>query len=160
MKYTPWQYLKLLYYWFANPARTAYRFIFRPTTVGVKCLVVCDGEFLLVRHNYGHGAWTIPGGGVERGESFEEATKRELFEETGIVATTLQKLGEYASIHRYHTDVMHAYCYHAQNKMFKVDGWEIAEAQWVDRYNLPAPHRPIVDVVLSEYRISSTPTQR
>jgi 8-oxo-dGTP pyrophosphatase MutT (NUDIX family) len=30
--------------------------------------------------------WITPGGGVEPGESFEEAARRELWEETGIVA--------------------------------------------------------------------------
>lgn len=29
------------------------------------------------------GCWTVPGGGVEKGESFEQAARREFFEETG-----------------------------------------------------------------------------
>ncbi len=36
---------------------------------------------LMVRHP---GFWTLPGGGVEPGESWEEAAVRELVEETGL----------------------------------------------------------------------------
>ncbi len=32
----------------------------------------------------GEGTWTMPGGKIEFGESFEEAAKREVLEETGI----------------------------------------------------------------------------
>ncbi|MFT4029816.1 MAG: NUDIX domain-containing protein [Protaetiibacter sp.] len=34
--------------------------------------------------------WLTPGGGVDEGESFAEAARRELFEETGLVAETLR----------------------------------------------------------------------
>lgn len=51
-----------------------------------------DGKFLMFRFNIrtgpfaGMGYWSLPGGAVEEGESFADAVKRELMEETGIRA--------------------------------------------------------------------------
>ena len=45
------------------------------------------GKLLLGRRGGGHGrgTWSMPGGKIEFGESFEEAAKREVLEETGII---------------------------------------------------------------------------
>lgn len=45
-----------------------------------------DGDVLLVRHE-GVDMWVVPGGGVDDGESFREAARRELGEEAGVEAT-------------------------------------------------------------------------
>ena len=53
----------------------------RPMTLGVRGVVIAaDESILLVRHGYVSG-WHFPGGGVEPGETCEEALTRELEEE-------------------------------------------------------------------------------
>lgn len=51
-------------------------------------VVLKEGKVLLCRHTYGggKGLLIVPGGYLERGETPEEAVRRELREETGITA--------------------------------------------------------------------------
>ena len=48
--------------------------------------------------------WTLPGGGVEKGETCEEAIVREMEEETGYQVNIIRKIGEYFPINKLTND--------------------------------------------------------
>jgi 8-oxo-dGTP pyrophosphatase MutT (NUDIX family) len=81
----------------------AYCFIFRPKTLGVRIMLVKDGRGLLVRHTYIPG-WYLPGGGVKRGETLEEAARREAREEVGANMGAVELLGAYSNFNEYKSD--------------------------------------------------------
>ena len=59
----------------------------RGLTLGVRALVVDrDGRVFLIKHSYVSG-WHLPGGGVEPGETIQDALTRELKEEGNIEIT-------------------------------------------------------------------------
>jgi ADP-ribose pyrophosphatase YjhB (NUDIX family) len=55
--------------------------------VGVGGIVFQGDKVLLIRRGRepGRGKWSIPGGGVRLGETLEQAVKREMGEETGLL---------------------------------------------------------------------------
>jgi 8-oxo-dGTP diphosphatase len=59
--------------------------------VGVGGVVIADGRALLIRRGGPplEGEWSIPGGMLELGETFEEGVRRELAEETGLKVRVL-----------------------------------------------------------------------
>src|SRR5690606_32871517 len=50
--------------------------IYKHLTLGVRTAAIVDGRVLLVRHGYVAG-WQFPGGGVDPGETTEDAARRE-----------------------------------------------------------------------------------
>jgi 8-oxo-dGTP pyrophosphatase MutT (NUDIX family) len=68
-----------------RPLLQRYFLLTRAMTLGVRAVVLDgQGRVFLVRHTYVTG-WFLPGGGVELGETVEEALHKELAEEGNIV---------------------------------------------------------------------------
>lgn len=69
--------------------------------VGIGVAVLRPGAVLLVRRGRppNAGAWSLPGGGQELGETAEAAGRREVLEETGLHVGPLQLAANVDSIH-------------------------------------------------------------
>ena len=57
---------------------------------------------ILLQRRTDDGLWGLPGGAIEPGESLEEAARRELLEETGLVAGELRLLDVYSGPEFFH----------------------------------------------------------
>lgn len=68
-----------------------------PLLLAAAGVIVTDqhGSILLQRRG-DDGSWGIPGGALELGETLEETARRELLEETGLVAGRLTPLDSYS----------------------------------------------------------------
>jgi 8-oxo-dGTP diphosphatase len=57
-------------------------------------VIVWDGRVLMVREREAQEVWTLPGGGIEPGETPAQAVLREVAEETGLTAVSARYLFE------------------------------------------------------------------
>lgn len=64
---------------------------------GIAVIIEKDGKILMgkrnVKHKHGQGTWCAPGGEIEHGESFENAVRREVKEETNARVKNINFLG-------------------------------------------------------------------
>ena len=111
----------------------------RGMTLGVRG-VATDAErrVLLVRHTYLAG-WWLPGGGVDRGETTQDAVVREMREETGLIATAPPRLISVHSNERFFRgDHVLVFAVDAFETGERSSHGEIAETGWFAPHDLPA----------------------
>jgi ADP-ribose pyrophosphatase YjhB (NUDIX family) len=61
-------------------------------TVGVAALIRDENGRVLALRSAWHGEWQLPGGAVNYGESFDDALRREVREETGLSLASLERV--------------------------------------------------------------------
>ncbi|MDD5032428.1 MAG: NUDIX domain-containing protein [Patescibacteria group bacterium] len=117
---------------------------------GVGVMLFREGKVLLGRRHadpgkadselHGEGAWTMPGGKMEFGESFEDGARREVLEETGLQLDEIKIIcvnndkNEYA---HFVTIGLLAEKFSGEPKVMEPD--EIVEWRWFSLDNLPTP---------------------
>src|SRR5579863_5618870 len=78
----------------------------RPDHEGAQVAVRVGGSVLLVRSSY-RSEWSMPGGGIHRGETPEAAAHRELAEEVGITGVSLSPAGSARGLWDWQRDHVH-----------------------------------------------------
>ena len=132
-----------------------------PYILGVR-VIVEDGsrQVLLVRHTYLDG-WYLPGGAVDRGETLEQAARREVQEEAGIEAQRAPRLiGMYLNREatgRDHVGLFHLSAW-TEGAAYLTPNAEIREARFFALDTLPDNLRPATARRLAEFRDGSFPS--
>jgi len=101
--------------------------------LSVAGVAVADERILLVRRGRGpaQGAWSLPGGRVEGGETLAEAVVRELREETGLEGVCESLLGWVELIEEGYHFVILGFGVTVVDDRDPVAGDDAAEAAWV-----------------------------
>jgi len=115
--------------------------------VGVGVIIINnDGHILIGKRKGSHAPhYSIPGGKVDLGETFEACAIREIKEETNLDIQQPKVIGVINDLKTYQDDKVHFISIILVTKNFsgdlkvmepkKCDGW-----QWVDPKKLPLPH--------------------
>jgi 8-oxo-dGTP pyrophosphatase MutT (NUDIX family) len=105
---------------------------------GVRIIIVDERRVLLVSHWYAPWAWTLPGGGANKGETPEEAAMREAFEETGLKVNTIAgEIGTYTGSLGATDRVTFFYTGDFSGSLALRPNLEIMARSWFDIDNLP-----------------------
>jgi ADP-ribose pyrophosphatase YjhB (NUDIX family) len=124
--------------------------------VGATVLVLEEGNRLLMIRRSESGAWGVPGGAMEPGETAEETARRELLEETNLEAGELELFGVFSGPELYYRypngdqvyNVSIAYLAHEVHGTLKLNDGEHTEFGYFPLGFLPedisTPIKPIL----------------
>jgi 8-oxo-dGTP diphosphatase len=134
----------------------------RKQRVAAYALIIRDGQVLLTRiseRGYHSGSWTLPGGGINHGESPRAALEREVQEECGVPC----EVGALLDVHDAHFEGMapsgRNEDFHAVHLLFEATVPEEVEPQvveadgttdavaWIQLAEVEAGEVPVLDVV-------------
>jgi 8-oxo-dGTP pyrophosphatase MutT (NUDIX family) len=135
----------------------------RPLIMAGACVLLCNQESLLLQRRSDNGLWGLPGGAMEPGEALTEVARRELFEETGLIASTLTLFDVFSGPELYYQyphgdevyNVVTAYVCSDFEGVLKEDGVEVTELCFFEWDSIPKelspPDQPIIHTFLESY---------
>lgn len=134
-------------------------FVTRPRTRGMKAVVRCGEQVLLVRHTYARrGLWDLPGGFVRGDEDAEATLRRELREELGVEAGAVTPIALAPSRFDHKREVIHVFAAEiAPGSPVTPSQAEIEAVCWAPHDALPEPattftRRMVARAYWDEYR--------
>ena len=127
--------------------------------VGVGVMILRDGKVLLGKRHEddvkasselkGAGQWTMPGGKLDPGESFEEGAIRETMEETGLKVKNMEVIAinnDIVDTAHYVTIGLLAAEFEGEPTVCEPD--KITKWEWFDPTDLPSPmYQPSVNLL-------------
>ncbi|MFJ7826073.1 NUDIX hydrolase [Psychrobacillus sp. NPDC096623] len=139
----------------------------RPLIIVGACVIVINKENrLLLQLRKDNNCWGLAGGSLEMGESLEQAAKRELLEETGLVANKLELLNVYSGEKFYYKyphgdevyNVVTAYICNDYEGVLKKEDSEVQELHFFRFNELPSnispPDLPVIQEYLHKFMVN------
>ncbi len=113
---------------------------------GVIGVVFIKGNKVLLQKRRDIPVWSLPGGGIDKGESPEKAVVREIYEETGIKSKVVRQIAEYS------------FKSGKKNYFFECEqiggapqtSGESSDVNYFSIEKLPTPYDPIVPQLISD----------
>lgn len=106
---------------------------------GVSVIVTnLGGDVLLLRHSYGPAVWSLPGGGLGRGEDPLEAARREVREELGVELARIEPVGTLEEVLSGSPHTAHIFA-GVCDRQPRPDRREVTEARFFPSHSLPEP---------------------
>lgn len=145
----------------------------RTQRLGAYAVALTNGRMLLTRissNGYPPGMWTLPGGGVDHGESPHDAMVRELYEETGLKARS-SVLADVHDVHVVDLGRNDQYeDYHGVHLLYVVDvdadasleikdvGGTTDRVEWVPVEQIGSTDYPVLSMVMHARDLTQTAT--
>lgn len=125
---------------------------------GASVILYKDNKVLLQQRS-DNKCWGYPGGAIEMGEKVEDAARRELLEETGLIANNLELYGVFSGPEQYHVypDGNEAYiidivylCNDFSGELCRQES-EVLDLKWFNYNELPDKLSPPIKSVLRKF---------
>ncbi|MBM6617793.1 NUDIX hydrolase [Bacillus suaedaesalsae] len=134
----------------------------RPLIMAGACVILINkNNEILLQLRKDNNCWGLSGGSLEIGETLEQVAKRELFEETGLIAKKIKLFNVYSGAEFYYKyphgdevyNVVAAYVCSDYNGLLKKEESEVQELKFFKVIELPSnispPDLPIINQFIS-----------